>query len=65
MKLEQEMQKPQMDLLREDLKQSKKERQQTEWEDRESRRVPDHDEDRDSRAKRTSGSFITRNIKEH
>ena len=41
-----------MDHVREELKQSTKERQQTEWEDRESRRLPDRDEDRDARAKR-------------
>ena len=41
-----------MEHLQEELKQSTKERQQTEWEDKESRRAPDHDEDRDAHANR-------------
>ena len=50
--------------LRQKFKQSKKERQQTEWEDRESRRAPDHDEGRYPCAKREQGMFIAR-ITEH
>ena len=52
-----------MDFIREELKHSEKERrQQAEWEDRESRRAPDHDEDRDPLAKREHHNCSLRGI---